>query len=202
MRTKGKITFWKDEKGFGFITPSSGEKQVFVHTNSFINSGRSPRVGQLVEFSLSTDRQGRPCAIRVTRPREKLPRDKRNDKRIYVLGAVFFLIGVGLAVLAGALPFQVLLVYLVASAITYAFYSLDKSAARSGAWRTQETTLHGLSLIGGWPGALIAQQILRHKSKKEDFRFVFWLTVVINIGVFLWLFTASGSDILQFLTNQ
>ena len=45
-------------------------------------------------------------------------------------------------------------------------------------------TLHGLSLIGGWPGALIAQQVLRHKSRKEEFRFVFWLTVVINVGVF------------------
>jgi uncharacterized membrane protein YsdA (DUF1294 family) len=44
----------------------------------------------------------------------------------------------------------------------------------------------GLSLICGWPGAMIAQQTLRHKSAKEDFHFV-------------WLFTASGSAFLQSL---
>jgi uncharacterized membrane protein YsdA (DUF1294 family) len=50
--------------------------------------------------------------------------------------------------------------------------------------------------MGGWPGALIAQQILRHKSRIEEFRFLFWVTVIINIGVFLWLFTESGSAVL------
>lgn len=37
MRTKGKITFWNDEKGYGFITPSAGLKQVFVHIRAFSN---------------------------------------------------------------------------------------------------------------------------------------------------------------------
>ena len=202
MRLKGKITFWKDEKGYGFITPASGEKEVFVHINSFINRDRSPGIGQMVEFSLSTDKQGRPCAARVKRPREKLARDKQNDKLIYVLGAILFLVAVAITAATGGMPYQVLLVYLAASALTYFFYAWDKSAARAGAWRTQESTLHGLSLIGGWPGALIAQQFLRHKSKKEEFRFVFWLTVVINVGVFLWLFTDTGSAVLGSLLNQ
>ena len=78
---------------------------------------------------------------------------------------------------------------------------MDKSAARSGGWRTQESTLHGLSLIGGWPGALIAQQVLRHKSRKEEFRFVFWLTVVINVCVLGWLFTDSGRAVLEGLLH-
>jgi uncharacterized membrane protein YsdA (DUF1294 family) len=156
----------------------------------------------MVEFSLSTDKQGRPCAARVKRPREKLARDKQNDKLIYVLGAFLFLVAVAITAATGGMPYQVLLVYLAASALTYFFYAWDKSAARAGAWRTQESTLHGLSLIGGWPGALIAQQFLRHKSKKEEFRFVFWLTVVINVGVFLWLFTDTGSAVLGSLLNQ
>ena len=101
----------------------------------------------------------------------------------------------------GSIPLPVLLAYMVTSALSYAMYAMDKSAAKSGAWRTQESTLHGLSLIGGWPGALIAQQVLRHKSKKEEFRFVFWLTVVINIGVFLWLFTDTGSAVLGSLLD-
>jgi uncharacterized membrane protein YsdA (DUF1294 family)/cold shock CspA family protein len=197
MRTQGKITAWKGDKGYGFITPSSGAKQVFVHINAFADRNSRPQIKQIVTFTLSTDKQGRPCAVRVTRAGESLPGEiKRNDKSLYVLGAVFFLVAVVLAVAIGGIPFPVLLLYLAASALTFIVYAMDKSAARSGAWRTQESTLHGLSLIGGWPGALIAQQVLRHKSKKEDFRFVFWLTVVINVGVFLWLFTDTGSAVL------
>ena len=52
-------------------------------------------------------------------------------------------------------------------------------------------------LLGGWPGALIAQQTLRHKSRKASFRAVFWLTVLVNCGLFIWLFTPSGSELLR-----
>jgi len=37
MRYKGKLTNWQDEKGFGFITPAIGEKQVFVHIYAKFN---------------------------------------------------------------------------------------------------------------------------------------------------------------------
>lgn len=203
MRSKGKITSWKSDKGYGFITPSAGAKQVFVHISAFADRNSRPEINQMVTFSLSTDKQGRPCAVRVTKASESLPGEiKRNDKLLYVLGAIFFLAAVAVTVVAGSIPLQVLLVYLVASALTFFVYAWDKSAARAGAWRTQESTLHGLSLFGGWPGALIAQQVLRHKSKKEEFRFIFWMTVVINIGVFLWLFTSAGSSVLEGLINQ
>jgi len=66
MRTKGKITFWNDEKGYGFITPSAGSKQVFVHIRAFANRNRRPEINHFVTFSQSTDKQGRPCAVRVT----------------------------------------------------------------------------------------------------------------------------------------
>jgi uncharacterized membrane protein YsdA (DUF1294 family) len=64
-------------------------------------------------------------------------------------------------------------------------YAIDKSAARRGAWRTPEKTLHGLALAGGWPGALVAQRVLHHKSSKATFRTVFWATVVINVFAFV-----------------
>jgi len=92
LRTTGKITAWKDDKGFGFITPSSGAKQVFVHISAF------------------TDRRLRPQLF-------------------------------------------------------------------------------------SW--ALIAQQTLRHKSRKASFRVVFWLTVILNCGLFIWLFTPTGSEMLR-----
>ena len=101
------------------------------------------------------------------------------------------------SVAVGRLPPEILLLYMGASLVTYFMYFWDKSAARTGAWRTQEITLHLLSLLGGWPGALVAQQTLRHKSRKASFRAVFWLTVLVNCGLFIWLFTPSDSELLR-----
>jgi uncharacterized membrane protein YsdA (DUF1294 family)/cold shock CspA family protein len=202
MRTRGRIKFWNDEKGFGFITPASGAKQVFVHIKAFGNRSQRPVIGQLVTFSLSTDRQGRPCAVRVTRVGEKSPGEiKRNDSLLLTAGAVLFLVIVGLCVLGGWIPVQVLVAYLLASVVSYVAYAWDKSSAERGAWRTSESALHWMALIGGWPGALVAQQKLRHKTRKNSFRAVFWFTVILNCGLFLWLFTASGSAVLESLIS-
>ena len=76
----------------------------------------------------------------------------------------------------------ILALYLAASLVTFVVYALDKSAAKAGRWRTPEKTLHILALIGGWPGAMLAQQKLRHKSQKQPFRAIFWLTVAINLA--------------------
>lgn len=64
---------------------------------------------------------------------------------------------------------------------TFWAYWADKYAARQGHWRTPEQTLHGLALLGGWPAAWWAQQLLRHKSAKPAFRQVYWATVVLNL---------------------
>jgi uncharacterized membrane protein YsdA (DUF1294 family) len=65
------------------------------------------------------------------------------------------------------------------------FYAHDKSAAQANEWRTPEGTLLMLGLLGGWPGAIVAQQMLRHKTSKISFRIAFWLTVLVNVGAFL-----------------
>ncbi|HSI23930.1 MAG TPA: DUF1294 domain-containing protein [Methylophilaceae bacterium] len=80
---------------------------------------------------------------------------------------------------------QILSLYTALSLITATLYALDKSAARRGHWRIPEYLLHLLAVVGGWPGALAAQQMIRHKSRKLRFQIVFWLTVVIN-SCFLW----------------
>lgn len=89
-------------------------------------------------------------------------------------------------------PLLLALIYVVVSVLTYIAYAMDKSAARKGKWRTSESTLHWLSLLGGWPGALVGQHRLRHKSNKAPFRFVFWVTVFLNIALFLVLASPKG----------
>ena len=79
------------------------------------------------------------------------------------------------------LPIWVAGLYLLLSAATFIAYAADKSAAARNSWRTPESTLHTLALAGGWPGALLAQQFLRHKSTKKEFRQTFWGTVMLNV---------------------
>lgn len=73
--------------------------------------------------------------------------------------------------------------YGFASLATFIAYALDKFAAKRGRRRVRERTLHGLALLGGWPGALVAQRLLRHKSSKGRFLVVYGLTVVLNVGL-------------------
>ena len=91
------------------------------------------------------------------------------------------------AVLAWDLPWLVGGAYLVTSLSCFVAYAIDKSAARNGGWRTPERTLLLLGLVGGWPGGVLAQKWLRHKTTKRSFQQMFWFTVVANVAGFLWL---------------
>ena len=97
-----------------------------------------------------------------------------------------------------ALPWWMPALYGALSVIAFGAYGLDKRAARRGGPRTSEQTLLTLGLLGGWPGALVAQQLFRHKTRKRSFRRAFWLTVVVNVlalaGV-LTLATLNGWDL-------
>lgn len=106
-----------------------------------------------------------------------------------VLLAIAFLAGVVVAVFLGQLPLMIMVIYGGLSFVTFLFYYSDKSAAKRRTWRTPETTLHALALAGGWPGAIIAQQMLRHKSKKKSFKLVLWVTILLNISLLVWLLT-------------
>lgn len=70
------------------------------------------------------------------------------------------------------------LVYPALSAIAFGLYGHDKSQARKQGSRTPEKLLHATELLGGWPGALVAQQAFRHKTRKVSYQMVFWLIVL------------------------
>lgn len=78
-------------------------------------------------------------------------------------------------------------VYGVMSVISFGAYAMDKRAARTSAWRTAESTLHLWDLAGGWPGGLVAQQLLRHKRQKIGFVTVTALTACFHILAWGWL---------------
>ena len=118
-----------------------------------------------------------------------------------IMGGIF-LAAVGVAEFIIHRSFLLVAVYGIASLVTYVVYAIDKNAARKGAWRIPEAQLHLLSLIGGWPGAMAAQQTLRHKSKKASFRLVFRVTVVLNGAATIWLFTPTGTAILNTLAGR
>ena len=104
--------------------------------------------------------------------------------------------------LFGYTPLLIAVLYLVFSALTYWAYSRDKQAAKNGTWRVSESTLHYFSVIGGWPGAIVAQQTLRHKTVKADFRGMFWMTALVNFGGLIWLHTKQGAPYLHKLTYE
>jgi uncharacterized membrane protein YsdA (DUF1294 family)/cold shock CspA family protein len=191
----GKISSWNDEKGFGFIMPNSGGKSVFVHINDYTKRHKRPMQGLPVIYSLSKDPKGRPCAINVYPEKGHKEVTKAHKQRVVSasISGVFLSILIGL-VLINKLPFITFVLYIVVSILTFGLYAGDKSAAQQGKWRTSESTLHLFSLVGGWPGAVIAQSQLRHKSKKLSFRVVFWFTVVINCGILCWLLTPEGAQ--------
>ena len=78
---------------------------------------------------------------------------------------------------------------LVMSVVAWVSYGIDKKAAANGTWRISESRLHLMEILGGWPGAYLAQQVIRHKSRKLSYRVIFWgivfLYQVVALDVFL-----------------
>ncbi len=167
----GTITQWDDEKGYGWV--KSGVKRIFVHIKDFEKGQRRPRAGEYVRFIPDIDSNGRSCAQRVT--------FLRSGGRVGVgswLLLFSLLVLPGVAVLFLPMPLWVVPgAMTMMSAITYGMYAYDKKQAKADAWRVPERSLHVLELLGGWPGAFLAQRRLRHKCSKASYLVVFWVIV-------------------------
>jgi uncharacterized membrane protein YsdA (DUF1294 family)/cold shock CspA family protein len=193
LRVTGQITSWNEPKCYGFAQARVGGREIFLHANDIVGKTKRLSVSQRVSYIQSTDRQGRACGIAILLDGESLP-EGRLAAGAYFSFFVVFMVFVFLmaSCLLGYLSVIVVGWHFVLSVITYFVYSKDKKAAQKKHWRIKESTLHLLSLFGGWPGAMIAQSILRHKTKKKEFRVGFWFTVLCNIGLLSWLHTFEG----------
>lgn len=186
---KGKIVDWKLDRGFGFVRPHDGGRDVFLHISDIRHDDYEPKIGDEVSFSLKQDAQGRQRAemvivagVRRSRADIQRSRNKWADVLAVLVSAIFFL---GLYGMDEYRP--VLFVYLGMSVAAVIAYAIDKQSAMSGGWRTSEATLHSIDLLGGWPGAILAQLLFRHKTRKPSFQFVFWMIVAAHIGFWAWL---------------
>jgi len=118
-----------------------------------------------------------------------------------ILFVIAFVILVAGATLLNKIPHSVAILYFTLSLITFITYAFDKSAAKKRQWRISEKHLHLLSLFGGWLGAVIAQQQLRHKSSKRLFQSLFWLTSIINSLFFIYFLMPKSHYILTKLQS-
>ncbi|MBT0588173.1 DUF1294 domain-containing protein [Alteromonas oceanisediminis] len=203
MRSQGRLTNWNDDKGFGFVEPNGGGIRSFVHIKSFKKRSRRPVEGDLIVYEQIKDANGKYKAVNIS-----LALDKKKQKRPSAetkghasIIVILFTLSLPILVFLNYLPIEVLYLYCVASFIAFIAYALDKSAAKNGKWRTPESHLHLLSIIGGWPGAFYAQKKLRHKSSKKEFKQVYWAGVIINVCAFLWLLTEHGQQFLDTLVG-
>ena len=207
MEQQGVLRSWNDDKGFGFIR--AGNVDFFVHISS-VRGERRPLQGEAVYFVAGKDKQGRLCAEHMrsaelsidrptirrkpvaaqttqsTQPNKPVHR-QRNHSAANLKRTLTVLISVCAIPALGAWQafthhavLWPLLLYLGMSLVSIWQYSRDKHNAQNSAGRISEKQLHTVELLGGWPGALLAQQLLRHKTKKASYQGVFWLIVLVH----------------------
>ena len=183
---EGRLTEWNDERGFGFITPLGGGERVFAHISAFRHLDRRPEVDDLVHYAAGLDDRGRMRAVDATRAHDapgsaasSLHAGPRSVSSAITIACSFMLVVLVLT-LVGRVPAGVLAAYVLLSVWLFVFYGIDKSAAQRRGWRAPESMLHLGAVLGGWPGALVAQSVFHHKTVKQPFRVVFWATVGLN----------------------
>lgn len=190
MRFNGRLNEWNDDRGFGFAFVPGQAERVFVHVKAFEGHSRRPEAGDMLTFEKASGPKGL-VAKRIRHATKTRPEDeseRRAGKRAFVIDW---------AIAAILMPLQFMVVAQLplpgwkwaalpgAMLVAFIAFNLDKGYALRGQRRTPESTLILLS-VPGWVGALVAQQLFRHKSSKQTFYNAFRALGLIEIGVIGW----------------
>lgn len=217
MTKHGTIVRWDATRAFGFIRSGDSVGDVFFHVRDYRGTtpphaglavvfeeirvgGKGPRAMAVrtassphsaAQDARRTDsrRAHRPAAQarRAGHRQGKAPSPATGASLAYglMLGWAALLVW---GVWTQRLPLWTLAALAALNIVTLWLYAADKNAARADRWRIPESNLHLLSLLGGWPAAWLAQQNMRHKSRKTEFRAVYWCTIVLHCGALVfWL---------------
>lgn len=207
MELRGQLKSWNDKKGFGFIRPEQGGEDIFAHISA-MRGARRPVQGDRVLYLRERDEGGRLHATHIrldtplslddptirrkpatpayqsARSAKSAPPNRRDgptrQPALKLVGFILLCVlpTLGTLRLAEQDSYWPALAYLLGSLVAFGLYLHDKRRALRSGWRTPEARLHLIELFGGWPGALLAQQLLRHKTRKFSFQLVFWLIVM------------------------
>ena len=211
MQKQGTIVRWDAARAFGFIRSPQTSADVFFHIRDF-RGAAPPKEGLAVTYeeihvggkgprAMAVQPASAPGASGAARGDARSRPARRSQARREpaaspASASLFLLLAAGWFVLLGwglwtrQLPpwWWTLGAVLAVNLLTFWAYAADKNAARHGRWRIPENNLHLLSLLGGWPGAWLAQQAMRHKASKREFRAVYWLTVAAHCaGLAAWV---------------
>lgn len=202
MEQNGVLRSWNDDKGFGFIR--ADDSDYFVHISSVRGADR-PQQGETVFFVGGKDDKGRLRAqhmrsaeLSIDRPATRRKPQiastantpahrQQSHSTVNLQRTLSLLIAISLIPALGAWQafsdngvLWPLLIYVCMSLFSVLQYWCDKHNAQTGQWRIAEKQLHAVELFGGWPGAFLAQQLLRHKTQKASFQGVFWLIIALH----------------------
>lgn len=104
MALNGKLRSWNDERGFGFIAPRDGGREIFVHISSFPRDGSRPTVGETIMYELGRGKDGKPQAVNAYRQAlghpSTYPRTRTKDRQgthsfVTILISLVLLVGIG-----------------------------------------------------------------------------------------------------------
>jgi uncharacterized membrane protein YsdA (DUF1294 family)/cold shock CspA family protein len=192
---------WNDERGFGFVRPDQGGEDFFIHITAFRKDiERRPDIGDPVQYQIAREvRSKKRIAYAVLEGVRVKPVNAESSGLssrirswlVYLVIRLPFLLSCW--VLWKTLNPIPLFLYSFLSALTILFYGADKKRALLSRWRIPERYLHLLELLGGWPGALLAQRDFRHKLTKASYQHRFWAIVALHGVVWILLFAYDFS---------
>jgi len=175
---QGYVIYFNEAKGYGFIHSDEYEENIFVHISQVKNANELSQ-GQVVEFKIEKTEKGL-TAINVIAGKKQ-----QSPYLIFGLISLFTILTISVY---SSQYLHLLIAYLIAINITTFFlYGYDKFISSTEKLRVPELNLQTLALLGGSPAALIAQKFFRHKTIKSSFQILYWLIVLTQIGLLIFI---------------